>query len=170
MRVYCSIPFADDDVARRVEPQAPTSRKRFDAMARLSDAGIPTGVSLAPIIPGLNDEDIPDLLHRAWQAGARRAMHTLVRLSTSVESVFLERMAEAFPDRIGKITHRIREVRGGAMSDSAFFSRQHGQGPYWDAIERLFEVAKRKAGFEESDDEDVPATFRRPGREQVRLF
>jgi hypothetical protein len=97
-------------------------------------------------------------------------MHTLLRLSASVESVFLERMAEAFPDRIGKITHRIREVRGGAMSDSAFFSRQHGQGPYWDAIERLFEVAKRKAGFEESDDEDVPVTFRRPGREQVRLF
>ena len=170
VRVYCSIPFADDEVARRVEPQAPTTRKRFDAMARLSDAGIPTGVSIAPIIPGLNDEDIPDLLHRARQAGARQAMHTLLRLSTSVESVFIERMAEAFPERIGKITHRIKEVRGGAMSDSAFFSRHHGQGPYWNAIERLFEVAKRKAGFEESDDDHVPATFRRPGREQARLF
>jgi DNA repair photolyase len=170
VRVYCSIPFADDEVARRVEPQAPTTRKRFEAMARLSDAGIPTGVSIAPIIPGLNDEDIPDLLHRARQAGARQAMHTLLRLSTSVESVFLERMAEAFPERIGKIIHRIREVRGGAMSDSAFFSRQHGHGPYWDAIERLFEVAKRKAGFEESDHEHVPMTFRRPGREQGRLF
>lgn len=170
VRVYCSIPFADDEVARRVEPQAPTTRKRFEAMARLSDAGIPTGVSIAPIIPGLNDEDIPDLLHRARQAGARQAMHTLLRLSTSVESVFLERMAEAFPERIGKIIHRIREVRGGAMSDSAFFSRQHGHGPYWDAIERLFEVAKRKAGFEESDHEHVPMTFRRPGREQARLF
>lgn len=170
VRVYCSIPFADDEVARRVEPQAPTTRKRFDAMARLSDAGIPTGLSIAPIIPGLNDEDIPDLLHRARQAGARQAMHTLLRLSTSVESVFIERMAEAFPERIGKITHRIKEVRGGAMSDSAFFSRHHGQGPYWNAIERLFEVAKRKAGFEESDDDHVPATFRRPGREQARLF
>jgi DNA repair photolyase len=170
VRVYCSIPFADDEVARRVEPQAPTTRKRFEAMARLSDAGIPTGVSIAPIIPGLNDEDIPDLLHRARQAGARQAMHTLLRLSTSVESVFLERMAEAFPERIGKIIHRIREVRGGAMSDSAFFSRQHGHGPYWDAIERLFEVAKRKAGFEESDHERVPMTFRRPEREQARLF
>lgn len=170
VRVYCSIPFADDEVARRVEPQAPTTRKRFDAMARLSDAGIPTGVSIAPIIPGLNDEDIPDLLHRARQAGARQAMHTLLRLSTSVESVFIERMAEAFPERIGKITHRIKEVRGGAMSDSAFFSRHHGQGPYWNAIERLFEVAKRKAGFEESDGDPVPATFRRPGGEQARLF
>ncbi|HET9312763.1 MAG TPA: radical SAM protein, partial [Nitrospira sp.] len=74
VRVYCSIPFTDDEVARRVEPQAPTTRKRFEAMARLSDAGIPTGVSIAPIIPGLNDEDIPDLLHRARQAGARQAM------------------------------------------------------------------------------------------------
>lgn len=56
------------------------------------------------------------------------------------------------------------------MSDSGFFSRQHGHGPYWDAIERLFEVAKRKAGFEEFDHEHVPMTFRRPGREQARLF
>jgi DNA repair photolyase len=170
VRVYCSIPFAEDEVARLVEPQAPTPRRRFDAMACLSAAGIPTGISIAPIIPGLNDEDIPDLLHRARQAGARQAMHTLLRLSASVESVFIERMTEAFPERIGKIIHRIREVRGGAMSDSTFFSRHHGQGRYWDAIERLFEVAKRKAGFEESGDEDVPATFRRPGREQARLF
>src|SRR5688572_32965404 len=113
VRVYCSIPFADDEVARRVEPQAPTTRKRFEAMARLSDAGIPTGVSIAPIIPGLNDEDIPDLLHRARQAGARQAMHTLLRLSTSGESVFLERRAGAFPERSGTICSRIKEVRGG---------------------------------------------------------
>jgi len=170
VRVYFSIPFADDDVARRVEPQAPTSRKRFEALARLSEAGIPTGISISPIIPGLNDEDIPELLQRARQAGAGEAMSTLLRLAKSVETVFVERMSEAFPERFAKITHRIQEVRRGAMTDGAFFSRHHGEGPYWAMIERLFDVAKRKAGFTDSDDRPVSDTFRRPGGEQTRLF
>jgi DNA repair photolyase len=170
VRVYFSIPFADDDVARLVEPQAPTSRKRFEAMARLSDAGIPTGISISPIIPGLNDEDIPDLLERAKQAGACEAMSILLRLFGPVEAVFLERMAQAFPHRFAKITHRIQEVRGGAMSDNMFFSRQHGKGPYWTMIEQMYEVARRKAGFAIIGDEDIPHTFRRPGREQTQLF
>ena len=127
-------------------------------------------ISISPIIPGLNDEDIPDLLHRARRAGAREAMSTLLRLAKSVEAVFAERMSQAFPDRFGKMTHRIQEVRRGAMTDGAFFSRHHGEGPYWAMIERLFDVAKRKAGFQDSDDEAVHDTFRRPGREQARLF
>jgi DNA repair photolyase len=170
VRVYFSIPFADDDVARKVEPQAPTSRKRFEAMAKLSEAGIPTGISISPIIPGLNDEDIPELLQRARQAGAREAMSTLLRLAKSVEAVFVERMSEAFPERFGKMTHRIQEVRRGGMTDGAFFSRHYGEGPYWAIIERLFDVAKRKTGFTESDDQAVPHTFRRPRGEQARLF
>lgn len=170
VRVYFSIPFADDAMARKVEPHAPTSRKRLEAMARLSDAGISTGISISPIIPGLNDQDIPALLERARRAGATEAMATLLRLSGPVEDVFLERIGQAFPDRLAKITHRIQEVRGGAMTDSAFFSRHHGSGSYWAMIERLFEVAKRKAGFSTLDDEAVPRTFRRPGMDQTVLF
>jgi len=170
VRVYFSIPFADDEVARLVEPHAPTSRKRFDAMARLSEAGIPTGISISPIIPGLNDEDIPDLLKRGKQAGASEATATLVRLSGPVENVFLERMGRAFPKRLKKITHRIREVRSGAMTNSGYFSRHHGNGPYWNVIEQLFEVARRKAGFSMLDEGAVPNTFRRPGIEQATLF
>ncbi len=170
VRVYFSIPFADDAMARKVEPHAPTSRKRLEAMARLSDAGISTGISISPIIPGLNDQDIPALLERARRAGATEAMATLLRLSGPVEDVFLERIGQAFPDRLAKITHRIQEVRGGAMTDSAFFSRHHGSGSYWAMIERLFEVAKWKAGFSTLDDEAVPRTFRRPGMDQTVLF
>jgi DNA repair photolyase len=118
----------------------------------------------------LNDEDIPELLDRAKQAGAIEAMAILLRLSGSVEQVFLERMAEAFPDRISKITHRIREVRGGSMSNGAFFTRHHGSGPYWDMIERLFTVARRKAGFLTLESDEVPRTFCRPGAEQAGLF
>jgi len=170
VHVYFSIPFSDDEVARKVEPHAPTSRKRFEAMATLSKAGISTGISLSPIIPGLNDEDVPDLLARAKQAGAAEAIATLLRLSKSVEPVFMERMAAAFPDRITKITNRIRDVRGGAISKGSFFERHHGVGPYWEMIEQLFEVSRRKAGLSGLRDAAIPATFRRPGIEQTALF
>jgi DNA repair photolyase len=170
VRVYFSIPFADDSVARLVEPHAPSSQKRFEAMTALAEAGISTGISVSPIIPGLNDEDIPDLLGRAKQAGAVEAMATLLRLSGPVEQVFLARMAEAFPERVSKIKHRIQEVRDGAMTNGAFFARHHGTGHYWDMVEQLFTVARRKAGFSQLDGDAVPRTFRRPGAEQMALF
>ena len=170
VHVYFSIPFSDDEVARKVEPHAPSSRKRFEAMATLAGAGIPTGISLSPIIPGLNDEDIPDLLARAKHAGAVEAMATLLRLSGSVEPLFMERMTAAFPDRIGKITSRIRDVRGGAISAGAFFARHHGTGSYWAMIEQLIEVSRRKAGLSVLRAETVPTTFRRPAGEQTVLF
>jgi DNA repair photolyase len=170
VRVYFSIAFASDAVARKVEPQAPSITKRFEVMKALSDAGIPTGLSIAPIIPGFNDEDIPELLSRASEAGAWVAMSSLLRLSGSVESVFLERMQEAFPDRVAKMTNRIREVRGGRLTNSEFFQRQEGHGTYWDMIQQLLRIAKRKAGFTEEDDEVIPQSFRRPGIEQPSLF
>lgn len=168
--VYFSIPFSLDEAARKMEPQAPSIAKRFAAMKALSDSGIPTGISIAPVIPGLNEEDIPDLLKRAQRAGACTATYSLLRLSGSVESVFVDRIAEAFPERMGKITNRLREVRGGPLTESRFFKRREGQGPYWKLIEQLFELAKRKAGFSEYGLTPVPQTFCRPGREQPALF
>jgi DNA repair photolyase len=166
VRVYFSVAFASDEVARKVEPHAPSVAKRFEAMQTLADAGIPTGLSVAPIIPGLNDDDLPELLRRGRAAGASVAMASLLRLSGHVEDVFLERMREAFPERVGKIISRIREVRGGDLTDSRFFSRQHGSGTYWKMVEDLFELSKRRAGFKEEDDGPVPDTFRRPAAQQ----
>lgn len=168
--VYFSVPFASDDIARKVEPHVPSIAKRFAAMQALSDAGVPTGISIAPVIPGLNEDEIPELLDRAYRAGARTAVYSLLRLSGSLEAVFLERIREAFPERIGKITNRLREVRGGTLTESRFFNRQAGQGPYWQLIEQLFVLARRRAGFTESDTSPIPMTFRRPGAEQVTLF
>lgn len=170
IRVYISIPFLSDAVARKVEPHAPAVTKRFETMKRLSDAGIPTGLSIAPLIPGLNEEDMPELLARARTAGARTAVMALLRLSGSVETVFLDRMAEAFPFRVGKIVSRLREVRGGALTEGAFFERQRGKGIYWDMVARLFEMAKRRAGFTDEEASPVPDTFRRPAGEQTSLF
>ncbi|HSA87347.1 MAG TPA: PA0069 family radical SAM protein [Nitrospira sp.] len=168
--VYFSIPFSSEDVARKVEPHVPSIAKRLFAMKVLSDAGIPTGLSIAPVIPGLNEDDIPELLDRAYDAGARTATYSLLRLSGSLEKVFLERMSEAFPERLGKITNRLREIRGGALTESRFFKRQQGRGPYWKMIEQLFELAKRRAGFPEDCMSPTPRTFRRPGQEQPSLF
>jgi len=169
-QVYFSIPFADDQTARTVEPQAPSSTKRFEAMRRLSEAGIPTALSIAPVIPGLNDDDIPELLTRARQAGAISATFIVLRLSGSVEPVFLERMTVAFPDRIKKITNRLKEVRGGKLSEERFFKRHAGEGTYWNFVERLFEVSYRKAGFRNDAVAPVPNSFRKPGPMQTRLF
>lgn len=170
LRVYFSIPFADNETARLVEPGTPSITKRLDTLRKLSEAGIRTGISIAPVIPGLNDDDIPDLLRRAREAGATEAMFVLLRLSGNVEPVFLERMAAAFPDRIKKITNRLREIRGGKLSEGAFFKRHQGEGTYWHFIEQLFEVSRRKAGFPDDEDRPVPDTFRRPASGQLGLF
>lgn len=170
VRVYISIPFADDHTARKVEPQAPSITKRLAALRQLADAGIPTAVLVAPIIPGLNEDDVPEILDRARRAGADGTGYTLLRLSGSVETVFLERMAEAFPDRIKKIVSRIREVRGGKLSEGAFFKRHEGEGPYWRMIEQLFAISRRKAGFADDRDGPIPHTFRRPEAPQLVLF
>jgi DNA repair photolyase len=169
VQVYFSIPFADDDTARKVEPQAPSITKRFEAMSALSEAGIPTGVSISPIIPGLNEDDIPEVLARARAAGATAAACVPLRLSGSVEAVFFERMEQAFPDRIQKITNRIRDMRGGKLTESAFHQRHQGVGTYWQMIEQLYEVSRRRAGFTD-EERDIPRTFRRPGAEQISLF
>jgi DNA repair photolyase len=132
-------------------------------MKMLADAGIPTGISIAPVIPGLNEDDIPELLMRARTAGAVEAVYVLLRLSGNVQPVFLERMAAAFPDRIGKITNRVRDVRGGRLSEGEFFKRYEGQGCHWELIQQLFEVGRRKAGFPDSGQNvPTPCTFRRP--------
>lgn len=171
IRVYFSIPFAGDDVARKVEPQTPSITKRLDAMATLSAAGIPTAVMIGPVIPGLNEQDIPRILQLAREAGATHATYLLLRLNDNVRPVFLERMATAFPDRINKIIHRLEEVRGGTLEEKRFFARHRGHGSTWHTIEQLFDVAFRKYGFHRFDEDDaIPDTFTRPPSAQLTLF
>jgi DNA repair photolyase len=167
--VYLSIPFADDETARKVEPYASSTTKRFETMKILSDAGVPTGISISPVIPGLNDEDIPELLGRARDAGATGSFMVMLRLPSEVLPVFDERMTAEFPDRIGKIKNAVREARGGdRMNDSRFGKRMEGQGIRWRVIEQLFEQHRRKLGLDQlSYPEET--TFRRPTK-QLALF
>jgi len=154
-RVFLSIPFADDATARAVEPNVPPPSARFETLAILTQAGVPTGVGLAPVIPGLNDSDIPKVLSRAREAGAEHAFLTLLRLPAETLPVFHKRLEEAFPLRAQKIWRAIEEVRGGRRNDSRFGFRMRGAGPRWEAIERIFEVETRRLGFRDEED-DVP--------------
>jgi DNA repair photolyase len=167
-----SIPFADDATGRAIEPGASLPSQRFETLRILSDAGIRTGIGIAPVIPGLNDSDIATLLERARDAGATRAFLILVRLSGQTLPVFEERLAEAFPDRARKIWHAIEEMRGGKRNETRFHDRMVGSGPRWEAIEALFEAQCRRLGLntdpgEDADDE--PSASCRPSP-QSELF
>lgn len=161
--VAISIAFVDEQIARLMDPGAPSPRRRFETMRLLADAGIDVGIGVAPIIPGLNDSDIPALLREAKRCGARFAFKTLLRLPGSVKAVFFHRLHEALPLRAAKIEHRLRETRDGALSDSRFGHRHHGSGAYWDVIDQQWDLWTRKLGFNQEDvASPTPSTFRRP--------
>ncbi|MEK6799933.1 MAG: PA0069 family radical SAM protein [Planctomycetota bacterium] len=146
--VYLSIPFADAETAKLIEPQAPVPARRFEAVRRLVDAGVRVGVFVAPIIPGLNDRDVPKILEQASAAGASSASYTALRLNGSVEPVFLSRIRQAMPDRAQRIENRLRDIRGGQLGDSRFFHRMRGGGAYWESIRSLFEMSRKRHGLD----------------------
>jgi len=168
-RVYLSIAFEDDETARRLEPNVALPSQRFEALEALASAGVPVGIALAPIIPGINDSDIPALLRRAREAGAIRSFMTLLRLPAEVLPVFEERLAAAFPLRVKKVWSAIEQMRSGKRNESRFGARMRGVGPRWKAAEVLYQAERRRLGF--SEDEEPRHTARFQGRSaQGNLF
>jgi len=163
--VFFSIPFADYDIARALEPFAPSPNARFEAMKTLSEAGIDVGIGIAPTVPGLTS-DIPELLQRAKDCGASRAFINMLRLPGSVAPYFEKRLREKLPTKADRILNRIRDARGGKLNSSVFGERMRGKGQYWNAQEKLFEVYTRRLGFNEhrvgSERHARANTFRRP--------
>jgi DNA repair photolyase len=163
--VYFSIPFGDYDIARAVEPFAPSPNARFAAMRELSNAGIEVGIGIAPTIPGLTS-DIPELLQRAKDCGATKAFINMLRLPGSVAPYFEQCLREKLPTKAKRVLNRIRDARGGKLNSSVFGERMRGKGQYWDAQEKLFEVYAKRLGFNErrvgSDTHANANTFRRP--------
>ena len=168
--VSISVPFHNPELARAMEPYVATPKRRFQAIEKLAAAGISVAVSVAPIIPGLNDEDIAKVLASAREAGATRAHYTLLRLPGPVKEVFEERLREKLPLRAERVLHRIRETRGGELSDPRFQSRMRGEGLYAQTIESLFNAAARKVGMRMSSmTETVPTPFQRPVKPSAQL-
>ena len=180
LRVSFSIPFWDPAIGRAMEPGAPTPARRLHAMKVLADAGITVGINIAPVIPGLNDRDIPALLRAAAAAGATRAGMILVRLPSSVAPYFAQTLGERLPSRADGVLARIRRARSGLLNQASFGARMRGEGPEWDATEQLFRLWVRKLGLNRVapdapdglDPEELPpSTFRRPGAGvQMGLF
>lgn len=159
--VAVSIPFWSPEVARAMEPYAPTPQRRIELIAKLHAAGLPVIVFVSPLIPGLSDSDVIPILKAAKAAGACAATSTMVRLPGPVQQVFTERIQAAFPERAPKILRRIREMRDGKLNDSRFFSRHRANGTYAQSVQQVFETMRRHLGFGEFP--SAPArTFRRP--------
>ena len=167
--VSISVTTLDTSLARRLEPRASAPQRRLRAIEELTAAGVPTGVLVAPIIPALNDHEIPAILDAAAAAGACFAGFVVLRLPGAVRELFSEWLDHHYADRKAKILNRLRDMRGGRLSDPRIGHRMRGQGTFARQIAGLFDVARRKAGIPRRPPELSTASFRRPG-EQLELF
>ncbi len=167
--VTVSVTSLDESLRRVLEARATTLDLRLDAVARLNDAGVPAGINMAPIIPGLTDHEIPQLLKRAAEAGARYANFTLLRLPYAVAPLFEAWLGRHFPDRQQKVLERIRDMRGGRLNDPRFGSRMRGSGPFADLIADIFSKAKARAGIPGNVRPLSTSAFQRPTK-QPSLF
>jgi DNA repair photolyase len=172
LTVTISIPFWDREKARAIEPYVATPERRMHTIEKLAKAGIRVGVLIAPIIPGLNDEEIADVMTAASGAGATWAGRVLLRLPGSVRPVFEERLRASLPLRADKVIRRIKETRGGKMYDARFLVRGRGEGVYADAIAALFDGTAKRLGLSTEHWSEPRRTFERPLRsgDQLRLF
>jgi DNA repair photolyase len=170
--VFISVTTLDAEISRKMEPRAASPARRLAAIESLARAGIPVGVMVAPIIPGLTDHEIPQVLQAAADAGARSAGYTAVRLPFAVKDLFQDWLAAHFPERKEKILNRIRDIRGGKLNDSNFNSRMRGQGVFADHFSAIFKLAKRRAGLDKPFPKLLTAAFRRPMRkgDQFMMF
>jgi DNA repair photolyase len=147
VHVTISIPFWDPERARAIEPYVATPQRRLRTIEKLAARGIDVAVNVAPVIPGLNDEDIPRILTAARDAGAARAGIVLLRLPGSVKEVFEQRLRASLPLQAERVLHRIRETRGGKLYDPRFGVRGRGEGPISDSIQALFRSTARRLGL-----------------------
>jgi DNA repair photolyase len=165
-RVSVSVPFWDPVVAKAMEPYVTPPARRMKIVEALAKAGVPVGVSVSPIVPGLNDGSIPEILTAARDAGARHAFFVMLRLPGSVRPVFEGALRDKLPLRAEKVLRRLREMHGGALYDSRFGHRGRGDGVYAEAIHALFTKTAARLGLgcgEMGAHESAP-TFARPDR------
>ena len=170
VRVCVSITTLDAKLARTMEPRTSSPERRFDAVQTLSQAGVPVCVLMAPIVPGLTDWEIPRLLERASQAGARSAGYVVLRLPWGVKQIFEQWLDTHYPEHKEKVLSRVRALRGGKLYDSTWGERGVGTGFFAQQIAALFDASERKYGLDAHDDGLSTAAFRRPQPLQRGLF
>jgi DNA repair photolyase len=168
--VWLSITTLDSKLRKIMEPRTSPPAARLTALRELAAAGIPVGVNVAPIIPGLTDHEMPAILKAAAAAGATSAGYTVVRLPFAVAPLFEKWLETHFPDRKEKVLNRLRAMHGGKLYDSQWGKRMGGEGIFAEQIAQMFDVARRKAGIPNDDAELSTASFRRADGAQLSLF
>lgn len=168
--VLISITTLDNKLATLMEPRTSKPHIRLETINKLNDAGIPTGVNIAPVIPGMTDSEIPEILKQSAEAGAKFAGYIMLRLPHGVKELFLTWLEEYFPDRKQKVENRLKELFGGKMYKAEFFVRGRGEGVYAEQVASMFKIACRKYRLNEERFELSTASFRNPGKKQLNLF
>jgi len=168
--VYISVTTLDLGLNRILEPRTSAPAQRLDTIARLRDAGVPVGVLVAPIIPAINDHEIPEILAAAADAGAQYASMVMLRLPYAVAPLFEQWLDAHYPERKEKVLNRVRAMRGGQLNKSEFTTRMRGEGVFAEQTRALFELSCRKFGLKRSGPPASTAQFRRPGIDQLDLF
>jgi DNA repair photolyase len=169
-RVTLSITTLNGKLARAMEPRTSQPGRRLQAIEKLSKAGIPVGVNVAPIIPGLTDHECANILKAAKDAGATRAGYTLVRLPFGVKDLFKDWLEQHFPDRKDKVLNKIRDIRGGKLNDSTYGQRFKGNGNYAQQIADLFDIYTKRMGLNQERTPLSTAAFKPARGYQMDLF
>jgi DNA repair photolyase len=168
--VFVSITTLDPHLSMILEPRASSPSRRLDAVAKLSAAGVPVGVMMAPVIPGLTDVEMPAILKAVKAAGARWAGFTPIRLPFGVADLFQAWLARHYPDRQDKILNAILEMRSGRLNDPVAISRMRGKGPRAEQFAQLFKLTKRRVGLDEEMPKLSANQFCPPRGAQGMLF
>ncbi len=168
--VAISVTTLNPDLRRVMEPRTSPIAARLEAIRTLTEAGVPVGVMVAPVIPAVNDHEIPAILSAVKAAGASWAAYVMLRLPFGVKEVFTDWLERHFPDRKEKVMHQLQSMRSGKLNDPTFGSRMTGEGLFAVQTAQLFHAARRKAGLGEDGPKLSTAAFRRPGGVQMGLF
>ncbi|MBI3586403.1 MAG: radical SAM protein, partial [Ignavibacteriales bacterium] len=168
--VMISITTLQQELVRKMEPRTSAPHRRLETIEILAKNNIPVGVNAAPIIPGLNDVEIPAILKEASLRGARFAGHTIVRLPYAVKDLFVDWLNCAVPENASKILNRIRDVRDGELTNSDFGKRMTGEGEIADSIHQLFDASCKKYHLNEQRMTLSTQHFRRVSTGQMEIF
>lgn len=169
--VLISITTLDSALARRLEPRAAAPTRRLEVIRALAGSGIPVGILVSPVIPGLTDPDLERILTLAAEAGASRAGSLLIRLPLEIAGLFEDWLRHHYPQRAKRVLGLIRQCRDGRLNDAQFGSRMRGSGPVAELLARRFDLAAQRLGLQGHDDDwDLDCTrFKPPRPERVQL-
>ncbi|MEX0966844.1 MAG: PA0069 family radical SAM protein [Bacteroidia bacterium] len=170
VHVMVSVTTLDEDIRRKLEPRTASGKNRLRVVEELANNKVPVGVMTAPIIPGLNDSEIPAILREAGARGARSAGYTIVRLNGEIAGLFTDWARKHYPDRADKMLNQIADCHNGKLNDSRFGTRMRGEGHLAGMIKQLFTINKRRYIHSDPPFKYNFSLFRRKRQGQLDLF